>query len=397
MVLLMVLVAFFAWRFIRPMNIFVVADAFAVPVPVKTLPEPLTNLTAAECGQCHQDFYTEWSGAMHSQAWTDPYFQVDWAYDGSPQICKNCHIPLEPQQEHLVRGWRDDARWQPILEPNPEFDRDLQQEGVNCAGCHLREGKILAVHNYGESPHLIEKISSGNEICVRCHVVGGKRWDTFFSIPPCGTVTEIRKNTEGKPVETVNDLSVTDIAALGCVECHMPATMRPLSKDGPPRLVHRHLWRGGHDPQMVKKAVAVQAQANYEASSDQGMVSVTLTNVGALHHVPTGTPDRHLTVELKVQGKDHAIIAADKQVLKRNIMWRPFIADLSDNRLIFNKPREIELAFSGIAGQLPAIAEVIVRYHLLEEKRRLRIGYENKTPISYEIFRQRIPLGVADE
>ncbi|MBE9560746.1 MAG: hypothetical protein IMF15_08150, partial [Proteobacteria bacterium] len=36
--------------------------------------------------------------------------------------------------------------------------------------------------------------------------------------------------------------------------------------------------------------------------------------------------------------------------------------------------------------------EAIVKYHLLDEKRRQRIGYENKTPISYEIFRKEILL-----
>jgi hypothetical protein len=33
-----------------------------------------------------------------------------------------------------------------------------------------------------------------------------------------------------------------------------------------------------------------------------------------------------------------------------------------------------------------------VRYHLLDEKRRKRIGYENKAPIVYEVFRQTLAL-----
>jgi len=36
--------------------------------------------------------------------------------------------------------------------------------------------------------------------------------------------------------------------------------------------------------------------------------------------------------------------------------------------------------------------ETIVRYHMLDEKRRKRIGYENKSPIAYEVFRQRLSL-----
>jgi hypothetical protein len=46
--------------------------------------------------------------------------------------------------------------------------------------------------------------------------------------------------------------------------------------------------------------------------------------------------------------------------------------------------------------------ETEIRYHLLAESWRKRIGYENRTPISYTVFRQQIRLkggfeGEADE
>ena len=36
--------------------------------------------------------------------------------------------------------------------------------------------------------------------------------------------------------------------------------------------------------------------------------------------------------------------------------------------------------------------EAQVQYHLLDEKRRQRIGYESKEPIAYDVFRARIAL-----
>ena len=36
--------------------------------------------------------------------------------------------------------------------------------------------------------------------------------------------------------------------------------------------------------------------------------------------------------------------------------------------------------------------EAVVRYHLLEESRRRRIGYENSEPIAYDVFRETIEL-----
>lgn len=53
-------------------------------------------------------------------------------------------------------------------------------------------------------------------------------------------------------------MSLQDISELGCVECHMPAIQRPLVEGGVARMARRHLWRGGHDPEMIRKA----SQAN---------------------------------------------------------------------------------------------------------------------------------------
>ena len=50
---LAVLTAFLVWRLIRPMNIFLVSDAFEKPVDTSTIPAPLQTLSARECGACH--------------------------------------------------------------------------------------------------------------------------------------------------------------------------------------------------------------------------------------------------------------------------------------------------------------------------------------------------------
>ena len=130
------------------------------------------------------------SQSVHAQAWINPYYQIDYVFDGSQQICFNCHIPLENQQEDLVVGFRDKEMFKPILEPNPDFDQALQNEGV-----------------------------------------------TF-----------------------------------------------------------------------------------------------TLTNVGAAHFLPTGTPDRHLTLELRLLDGEGRMLKEKIHVMKRYILWRPFIVDLKDTR-----------------------------------------------------------------
>jgi galactose mutarotase-like enzyme len=73
-------------------------------------------------------------------------------------------------------------------------------------------------------------------------------------------------------------------------------------------------------------------------------------------------------------------------------MWRPFIVDLKDTRLPKGKTMVFPFEFSRQGKNPPGRLEVTVTYHLLDEKRRKRIGYENSEPIAYPIYRETIRL-----
>ncbi|MFK5913727.1 MAG: hypothetical protein QM484_05060 [Woeseiaceae bacterium] len=404
--ILIILVIFLAWRFIRPMNIFVVDDRFAWPVDTSQTPAVLGKLSAKECAACHQDFYDEWQTTIHSQAWIEPYFQTDWKFDGSQHSCRLCHTPLDNQQPYKVLGYRDTDKWDPILEDNPNFNSSLQHEGVTCAACHYRDGKIVGVIGNTNAPHPVKKLDDPNQVCVRCHIVEGDKWDTFFRFPPCGTVAEIKNSLvsnnknitiKGNSGERV----ISDTSSLGCVDCHMPLLKRALVKGGVVRETRRHLWRGGHDPEMVKKALSInfveQKPINKKLSTSKNkrLFILTITNTGAAHYVPTGTPDRYLTIQLRVLDKNNNVLDENTDTIKRTVMWRPFIVDLSDTRLPRWQPRtyQIDISDNDKATKNNASkVEAVVRYHLLDEKRRERIGYKNKTPIAYDIFRKNISL-----
>jgi len=382
---------FLAWRLLRPLNIFTVFPAFERPIDTGAAPAVLGPLRAEDCGRCHPAVYAEWQTSMHSRAWTDPYFQADWRFDGRQQVCKNCHIPLDRQQENRVLGFRDHDRWNPILAANPGFDPVLQHEGVTCAACHLRDGKILGPYASPGAPHPTQKLSNANEICLRCHVVQGARWDTFYRFPPCGTAAEIAAG-RGRSRGRSGEYAVRDVAALGCVQCHMPLVERPLVEGGQVRAARRHLWRGGHDPQMVAGALYGQlVEVTAKAGSERAF-ELTLTNAGAAHFLPTGTPDRHLTVEWRLLDRHGGLIRERMVTLERTVLWRPFIVDLWDTRLPYREPRSLRYEFRTNRQPAPRTLEVTVRYHLVHESRRRRIGYQNEEPIDYPIFERRIDL-----
>jgi len=312
-----ILIGFFSWRFVRPMNIFIVEEKFAWPIDTSQTPALLGNLSAEVCGSCHSAFFNEWKSTIHSQAWTDPYFQVDWVFDDKQHICRLCHTPLDRQQPHTVLGYRDKNKWDPILEDNPEFDVKLQHEGITCAACHYRDGKIVGVFGNTSAPHPVEKIDDPNQVCVRCHVVDAEGWGVFVRFPPCGTVAEIERSAGNAPappslkrpqVGRSGEIKVSETSALGCVNCHMPVIDRPLVPGGMVRRTRQHLWRGGHDPEMVKKAFTAKLVEELLPDSGKRTFKFTLVNVGAAHYLPTGTPDRYLTVRLAVFDKDGGII-----------------------------------------------------------------------------------------
>ena len=425
LLLVLLLVMFLAWRLIRPMNIFIVSDAFESTLSTTETSELLQTLHAEECGACHQEIYKEWQTTIHSQAWTDPYFQADWQFDRSQHICKNCHIPLDRQQEHIVTGFRDKDKWDPILAPNPDFDPQLQHEGVTCAACHLRDGKIVGTLGIEDVPHPVKKIDDPNTVCVRCHVVEGDRWDTFFRFPPCGTVAEIKANPYSRltradletradysgtlpempvtvatqtsspldyPQGKTGEITLPDKSSLGCVQCHMPLVERPLVEGGQVRPVRQHLWRGGHDPAMVKQGLEILFTEAEKQSGSERKFILTITNVGAAHYLPTGTPDRSLSVELRSLDREGKVVKENHHSIKRTVMWRPFIIDLKDTRLPRWQPRSYEFTVPASGRQRPVAVEAVVRYHLLDERRRARINYTPDEPIDYEVFRQRLSL-----
>jgi len=392
------LLLFIVWRLIRPMNISIVDDRFAWPVDTSKSPVMLGKLSAKECAACHQEFYDEWQTTIHSKAWTEPYFQTDWKFDGSQHSCRLCHTPLDRQQPHKVLAYRDSDKWDPVLEDNPDFDPELQHEGVTCAACHYRDGKIVGVIGNTNAPHPVKKLDDANQVCVRCHIVEGDKWDTFFRFPPCGTVAEIESSRSQSTTnnKTFNGAGlsgehlISDSSSLGCVDCHMPLKKRSLVKGGVVRDTRQHFWRGGHDPEMVKKALTIKFDEQEMTSKDERRFILTIENTGAAHYVPTGTPDRHLTVQLRVVDKQNNVLTENMNIIRRNVMWRPFIIDLKDTRLPRGQPRSYDIEISD--PQKAVSVEAVVRYHLLDEKRRKRIVYENKTPIAYDVFRQKIAL-----
>ncbi|HSG06110.1 MAG TPA: hypothetical protein VLB09_06900, partial [Nitrospiria bacterium] len=278
--------------------IFGIRDDFSRAIPYTSPVPGIPGIRAEQCGACHVEIYEEWKTSYHAKAYTDPFFQAYWKKDDQIWICLNCHTPLEPQQEFLIKGLEGGKVHKPVKVANPDFDPEFQKEGITCAACHVRDGVIEGPFKDMDAPHptrYSERFTT-TDICFTCHQVPSGPFQ-FYNGGPCSTFPEF----EAGPYYQ---------SGIICQDCHMPKVNRPLVPGGPVRPVRKHLWKGGHFPEMVKQAVTVQVGAEPSTMKPGEAVEWTLNlqNSGAGHKLPTGDPDRYFTIRFELVNPDGEVV-----------------------------------------------------------------------------------------
>jgi hypothetical protein len=372
---------------IKPTVIFGLRSDYAHAIPYQQIPEGLTSLKAESCGTCHTEIYNEWKSSIHADAYRDPFFRAYWTKDKQTWVCLNCHTPLENQQPTLIKEIPRARVEKAVQEPNPNYDPEYQTEGVSCAACHVRDGVILGPFEDSAAPHptRFDPSFRTTQLCYRCHsVVGGPA--QFYNGGPCGTYAEY----EGGYY--MNERGFI------CQSCHMPEITRPVALDSPIRRGRRHLWRGGHDPDMVKSAVAVQVRTNpsLPKSGQDLEVTLTLVNAGAGHKLPTGDPDRHFTVEFTVMDQNGKILKEQTETMGRWIMWQPAIVELYDNRLMPLASRDYRFSYRLTNEPAGLKLRARVRYHIQTERQHQmlidRFGLTANDPYNFTVYEREVPL-----
>jgi cytochrome c554/c'-like protein len=384
---LAVIAVYFYYTEIKPVVIFGLRSDYAHAIPYQKIPAGLDSLKADSCGTCHREIYDEWKTSIHAHAYEDPFFQGYWKKDKNIWVCLNCHTPLENQQPTLIKEIPRGRVEKAVQEPNPHYDAEYQKEAITCAACHVRDGVIYGPFEDSAAPHptMFDPNFRSAHVCYRCHnVVSGPA--QFYNVGPCGTYAEY----EGK--------FFMQERGFICQSCHMPEIDRPVATDGPIRRGRQHLWRGGHDPDMIKRAVAVQIKADppHPKPGDQVSFTLTLINAGAGHKIPTGDPDRHFTIEFLVEDRAKRVIQQDTSTMGRWIMWQPAIVELYDNRLLPLASREYRFTYRMPAESEGLALKARVQYHILtdgqHEMLRSKYGLTASDPYRFEIYAREFPL-----
>jgi hypothetical protein len=223
-----------------------------------------------------------------------PGYKLD--FPGTSGNCATCHAPGA-------------ASNQPFTTDMNELT-GVETEGVFCDFCH----KVSDVYLNGATG-----LPYPNMPGVQSIQLSRPPSDTHLFFGPFDDVTrrvsylELEKKSQfcapchqfsfwGTPIyESFSEWLVSPYAEQGieCQACHMAPTgvdhFVYLENGGlirPPELIASHLQPGASDVDILQNTVSIALSA--EQTWSQLAVTVTITNTGAGHHVPTDFPGRHM-------------------------------------------------------------------------------------------------------
>ncbi|MGH7356193.1 MAG: multiheme c-type cytochrome [Candidatus Rokuibacteriota bacterium] len=267
--------------------------------PQGSAPARATALEASlhpeACGACHPQQYADWRTSPHAASMgpgvAGQLVELLASEPGSALGCQNCHAPLAEQRP---LDW-DGAR----ATPNAIYDGRLRQRGLVCAGCHVRD------HERFGPPKRDGSLASAAPRETLPHN-GVTRTPAFLKSEFCASCHQFAPDgfrVNGKLLEnTYAEWRASRFAREGvhCQDCHMPD--------------RRHLWRGIHDPEMVRSGLTIEAtmDGSRDAPGGTGTATLRVTNTGVGHAFPTYIPPR-VVLRGELIGADGRALAGSRQ------------------------------------------------------------------------------------
>ena len=308
-------------------------------LPHQEIPQGLVSLQAKSCGTCHVQHYQEWQKSTHAQAWKDLQFQAELKKESSPFMCINCHIPLQNQQEYIITGLENGDIYKPVKTLNPKFDPQLQQEGITCVSCHVRNNVIIGPTGSLLAPHAVIKdtIHLSENLCISCHNANA------VVTPTLACSFETGDEWKAGPF----------FGKKNCISCHMPETHRSIVAGMPSRKSRFHSFPASGIPKLDTLKPERLESLSFKASqlkktyreSDSLQFSLSLTNDFAGHKVPSGNPERFIMVVMTIYDKNNLPIHTVTGRIGEHWEWHPEAKKISDNNLDPGETRTFKLQY----------------------------------------------------
>ncbi len=289
--------------------------------------EPIHQVSAEVCKNCHQEIYKQWSGSMHAQssAMKDPIHAAFYQSEvGSPTeegqvakankkypVCLGCHAPNAARDKTTK------------LDAKPAYS-----EGVNCVACHTlakykgindEGGKLrLGISSYELADKIqaptglnlgLQKLSAGDDPFGGAGAGGDQKPNPHLGEPvefegqkipglpmegnpklmrsndACMGCHDKRNNPHGVALCGTGDEYVQSRTQVNCISCHMPIAGGMAD----------HSLGGGHDQAMLERSVLFDLSVT--SKGDKLAVDASLANQQP-HVLPTGAPFRNMYLKV---------------------------------------------------------------------------------------------------
>jgi len=251
--------------------------------------------SAELCGDCHRAIHDGWKRSAHAAAMESRLFQdalklaeSDFGVQ-SRKVCLGCHSPIAVQTGDL--GLIKKVSW----------------EGVTCDYCHsIRDVTMTGGNPRAQVEFSLVKSGPSKEAASTAH---GTAYSAVHTSSLACVVCHEYRNSLGFAVLTTYSEWKNSAYTGGeqsCQSCHMYRVqgdvVDPRVKRGSHLTLNLHEIPGSHSLDQLNKAIKAQLSAVREGN--QVRVSVQVSNRGAGHDVPTGSPLRQLILEVRADRYD---------------------------------------------------------------------------------------------
>ncbi len=273
---------------------------------------------AMACGTCHTWQFDEWVGSRHARMADNGLVafvakqQAEHAPD-APDDCRGCHQPASIKEGDTTlyrpRGVMAGAHCDFCHKVS--HVSDVRESGaLGALGLSRPDPEVLSrpgaiQHAFGSVPDATyawmgasyNPLYAASHYCGGCHQ-GGGRWRE--GVPAkLDTFEEWRKWAAGE--------AQSGRSAASCQDCHMRSgttvdkegdVLDQLAWDALHRskeVVHSHRFQG-REPAFAARALDLQIEKRHDAENDEWEITVSITNTGAGHRIPTGTWTKHVVV-----------------------------------------------------------------------------------------------------
>jgi len=299
--------------------------------------------SSSACGNCHPSIISQWSNNAHGTAVANPRFFSQYNgtdiegdqtvapgylldFPGTAGNCATCHAPaaavdapfttdMNAMRDQLTAGIHCDF----CHKIGGAYLRGTSKASVECITCHKQSGTALeseTQETYANSPGILSlrvlRPPAGDDVffgpypdihdpdtylplmtesafCAPCHDF------SFWGTPIYTSYPEWLASPYSDPSEGQT-----------CQDCHMPPngdTTFALPEQGglqhPPELIPSHLQLGAASQSLLQDTLDLDVAV--DVVSGRLDVTVSLTNSGAGHHVPTDHPGRHLLLVVSAE------------------------------------------------------------------------------------------------